>query len=90
MIIARRFLITGNVHGVGFRAFAQEAARLEGLNGWVMNLPDGRVEAVAEGDRESVDRFEAKMRRGPARAKISAVIAEAIDPSGQSYGFSIK
>jgi acylphosphatase len=45
MIVARTFLIGGRVQAVGFRMFAQEAAMIEGVHGFVRNLPDGRVEA---------------------------------------------
>ena len=48
---ARRYLISGRVQGVGFRFFAESAAMREGLHGWVRNLPDGRVEIAAEGER---------------------------------------
>ena len=49
MLVARRFVVSGRVQGVGYRFFADEAARVEGLSGWIRNLPDGRVEAFAEG-----------------------------------------
>jgi len=88
VLVARRIVLTGRVQGVGFRFFAEQAARVEGLHGWVTNLPDGRVEAVAEGERESVDRFELKMRRGPARAHVDAVTVEDLPPSGRPTGFS--
>jgi len=45
--VARRFLISGRVQGVGFRWFTEAAASREGLHGWVRNLPDGRVETTA-------------------------------------------
>ena len=68
MIVARRFLIGGQVQGVGFRMFAESRAAAEGVHGYVRNLPDGRVEALVEGDEESVDRIElalaARARRG--------------------------
>ena len=54
MKIARRFVVSGRVQGVGFRWFTQDTARREGAMGWVRNLPDGRVEAIVEGDSESV------------------------------------
>jgi acylphosphatase len=73
MLIARRFVLSGRVQGVGFRYFAEEAAAVEGLAGWVRNLADGRVEAFAQGDREAVERFERKIRRGPAGARIDDV-----------------
>ena len=65
MIVARRFLISGRVQGVGFRFFVEARATTEGVHGWVRNLPDGRVEAVLEGDEDSVDRVEAALWRGP-------------------------
>ena len=52
MRIARRFVISGRVQGVGFRWFARDAAMREGVAGWVANLPDGRVEAFVEGAQE--------------------------------------
>jgi acylphosphatase len=90
VLVARRIVVSGRVQGVGFRFFAEQAARVEGLHGWVTNLADGSVEAVAEGDRESVDRFELKVRRGPARAKVDAVHVEDVPPSGRSTGFSVR
>lgn len=90
MLVARRIIVSGRVHGVGFRVFAEHAARAEGLHGWVTNLPDGRVEAQVEGERESVDRFELRMRRGPAYAQVEAVEVDDVPPSGRSTGFSIR
>ena len=73
MLVARRMVVTGRVQGVGFRFFVNEAARREGLRGWVCNLPDGRVEVLAEGDEESVDRLERQIRRGPPAARVQQV-----------------
>ena len=65
--------ISGRVQGVFFRANTQkEAARLK-LKGWVRNLPDGGVEAVAEGPPESLDAFVAWCRRGPELARVDDV-----------------
>jgi acylphosphatase len=89
MRVARRFLVSGHVQGVGFRWFAHEAARREGLSGLVRNQPDGRVEAVVEGDREAVERFEAAIRRGPSRARVADVEVDSIPPSGH-IGFTIE
>lgn len=90
MLVARRFVLSGRVQGVGFRWFTEQAARLEGVGGWVKNRADGAVEIHAEGDREAVTRFESKVRRGPSGAQIDHV--EVIDdvPSGRSVGFSIR
>lgn len=68
--------VTGRVQGVFFRASAKaEAARLS-LRGFVRNEEDGSVHAEAEGDRESLDRFVAWCRRGPAHARVDEVKVE--------------
>jgi acylphosphatase len=89
MRIARRFVVSGRVTGVGFRYFAQDIARREGLIGVVRNLPDGRVEAIAEGDEESLTRLEAALRRGPSRARVDNVQIDALPPAGRYVGFMI-
>ena len=83
--------MSGRVQGVGFRFFAQEAAALDGLAGWVRNLDDGRVEMLAQGDREALIRFERKIRRGPAGARIDDVTTTDEEaPSDQLSGFRIR
>ena len=89
MIVARRFVISGRVQGVGFRFFTEDQARAEHLAGYVRNLPDGRVEVVAEGEEESVLRFERALHRGPRLAVVERVAAETIPPEQRS-GFSIR
>ena len=64
MRIARRFVISGRVQGVGFRWFTKNVAVREGVTGFVRNLPDGRVEALVEGDADAVTRVERLLRRG--------------------------
>ena len=90
MLVARRFLLSGRVQRVGFRYFAAEAAAREGLDGWVKNLPDGRVEVRAEGDEDAVRRFEWSIRSGPPGARIEAVAVEDEAPSGRRSGFQIE
>ena len=90
MRIARRFVISGRVQGVGFRWFAKDVAVREGVTGWVRNLPDGRVEAVAEGDAESVIRVERLLRQGPPGARVQAVNTMTEEPSGAYRDFSIE
>ena len=90
MIVAERILIAGRVQGVGFRFFAEAQAAVEGVHGYVENLPDGRVEVLLEGDDESVERVERALRRGPAAARIEAFVVEAVPPSGRATGFSIR
>ena len=90
MVVARHYLIGGRVQGVGFRYFAEAQAAVEGLNGWVRNLPDGRVEMYLEGDSEAVERAEAKLRRGPPGARIDSFDVSSAAPSGRATGFSIR
>ncbi len=90
MRMARRFVISGRVQGVGFRWFAQDAAVREGVSGWVQNLPDGRVEAFLEGDHEAVTRVERALRSGPRGARIESVYVADEEPAGTIKGFAIK
>ena len=90
MRVARRLLISGRVQRVGFRYFIEARASAEGVHGWVRNLPDGRVEALVEGDEESVDRVEAAARRGPPSADVDDVVVVMTVPSGRATGFSIR
>lgn len=83
-------MITGRVQGVGFRWFAHDAAEREGVDGWVRNLPDGRVEAEVEGELEAVDRVEAALRRGPAASRVEDVNVDERAPVGRRTGFSIR
>jgi acylphosphatase len=83
-VTARRLLVSGRVQGVGYRWFALRAAQEIGLVGWVRNLPDGRVEALAEGSDEQLERFVARLRKGPIASKVSAVEASEAEPTGLS------
>ena len=73
--IARRFVISGTVQGVGYRAFAERAARDIGLTGWVRNLADGNVEVHANGSAEQLDRLEGRLRIGPRWGNVRSVQA---------------
>jgi len=69
-------LVSGRVQGVAFRACTvDEAARL-GVSGWVRNLPDGRVEVEAEGDRRALLGLVRFCERGPPAARVDAVAAD--------------
>jgi acylphosphatase len=90
MRIARRYLISGRVQGVGFRYFAEAFASREGIEGWVSNLPDGRVEVAAEGEAESMDRFERAIRHGPPGARVDRVDMFDDVPGSRGAGFSVR
>ncbi len=70
---ARRAVVRGRVQGVGFRFFAERAARELGVHGWVRNLPDGSVETLAEGDEAAVGRYIERLRQGPRLSRVDAV-----------------
>ncbi len=65
--------VSGRVQGVFFRARTMQKAFDARLNGWVRNLPDGRVEAVFEGEKEAVDAMIEFCRRGPTGALVEKV-----------------
>jgi acylphosphatase len=90
MRVARRFLISGRVQGVGFRWFAHDVAMREGATGWVRNLPDGRVEAWVEGEADAVTRVEVALRSGPRGARVDTVNVDLEDATGRYAGFSIQ
>jgi acylphosphatase len=69
----KRFLIQGIVQGVGFRYFALRSARGLKLAGYVRNLPDGSVEAVARGEENGLAALEAALRRGPPGARVDSI-----------------
>ena len=69
----RRYLIEGRVQGVGFRYFTRKTARRLGLCGFVRNLPDGTVEAAAEGSDEALEGLEQSLRQGPPGSRVAAV-----------------
>jgi acylphosphatase len=90
MIVARRYLVSGRVQGVGFRYFTEDTALREGVSGFVRNLPDGRVEAEVEGDVAAVARVEQSLWNGPPGARVEHVEVEAIPPTGRASGFRIR
>jgi len=88
--IARRFFITGDVQGVGFRFFAQRAAARHQVVGFVKNLNDGRVEALAEGVAESVEAFKHELATGPRFSSVDQVEEINLDPTGTYSSFRIE
>jgi acylphosphatase len=90
MLVARRILVSGRVQGVGYRWFAIERASLEGITGWVRNLPGGEVEVMAEGEAEAMDRFERALRQGPGRARVDDVATDSMAPTGRFVTFTAR
>lgn len=83
-------LIKGQVQGVFFRKWVKEKADEFGLTGWVQNLADGRVEVVAEKEREQVNRLIELIKKGPRLAKIEDVDISWEDATGEFEDFEIR
>jgi acylphosphatase len=87
--IRAHVFVSGRVQGVYYRATTRERAREEGVDGWVKNLDDGRVEAVFEGDRSAVEAMVEWCHTGSPSARVEGVEAEYGDPTGVE-GFEIR
>ncbi|MBF0169610.1 MAG: acylphosphatase [Nitrospinae bacterium] len=84
-------LVSGLVQGVFFRATTVETAhRIGGLTGFAKNLPDGRVEVVAEGAPEKVDRLVEWLHHGPPSARVTGVVIDRSEATGEFAGFAIE
>ena len=88
--IARKFLIKGDVQGVGYRFFAQRAAARHQVTGYVRNRDDGTVEAWAEGPAENVEAFKNDLATGPQFAVVQQVEEMNLDPTGAYSSFRIE
>lgn len=89
VLVGRRYVVTGRVQRVGFRMFVEDAARREGIQGYVRNQHDGSVEVVAEGDADALQRFEMALRRGPTGARVEDVAITDRPPSQRFAGFRV-
>ena len=81
---ARRFVIAGHVQGVGYRAFARQAARAIGATGWARNLANGDVEVHANGTPAQLDDLESRLRQGPHWAEVRSATATDAPASSHS------
>ena len=90
MIVARKLLINGIVQGVGFRFFTQRVAARHQVLGYVRNLPDGRVEAFAEGEIKAVELFMQDLIAGPTYSKVEQIEEIVLEPTGLYSSFRIE
>nr|WP_179419600.1 acylphosphatase [Streptomyces sp. TLI_235] len=88
-MIRRRVVVAGVVQGVFFRDTCRREAAAAGVAGWVRNLPDGRVEAVFEGEPAAVERLVAWCGRGPSRAVVEERRISEEAPEGLT-GFEVR
>lgn len=82
-------IISGDVQGVGFRAWVQGVARDMGLVGWVKNREDGAVEIVAEGSQENLEELVKKCHHGPEVASVEKVDVTWHKAVGEIVGFEV-
>ena len=82
--------ISGKVQGVWFRAYTKEEADRLGVKGWVRNLPDGRVEAVFEGDEEAVEEMVRWCHQGSPMSRVERVEVQEEPYRGEFEDFSIR
>ncbi|MET0622546.1 MAG: acylphosphatase [Pyrinomonadaceae bacterium] len=90
MKVARHYMVSGEVQGVGFRFFTQRVAARHQVVGYVRNLEDGRVEVYAEGTPESVEGFKHDLAAGPQYARVEQVEEVSVEPNGRYPTFRIE
>ena len=90
MQIARKFIVSGIVQGVGFRYFTQRAAARHQVTGYVCNLSDGRVEALAEGSEQAVENFKMELVAGSTNSIVEQIEEIVLEPSRRYLTFRIE
>jgi acylphosphatase len=84
-----RIFASGRVQGVFYRENTRRWASSKGLKGWVKNLLDGRVEALVEGDKESIQTLIGQMREGPPMARVETIEVEWEEYKGEFPDFFV-
>lgn len=82
--------VRGRVQGVGFRHFVMTSAQTLGLDGWVRNLWDGRVEVLAEGSKVQLENLLKRLERGPSSSYVAEVNVEWLPATGEFTGFHVR
>ncbi len=90
MTVAAHLLITGRVQGVWYRASTAQEAQTLGLAGWVRNMPDGSVEALAQGTKEQVEALIQWCWQGPELARVGAIDVEWIEADERMNRFDVR
>jgi acylphosphatase len=86
----KHVFVSGRVQGVYFRATTRKTAERLGVDGWVRNLPDGRVEAVLEADEDALAEMVDFCHEGPKRARVEDVEVEDAPEEGPFDGFEVR
>ena len=90
MVIARKFFVSGDVQGVGYRFFVQRSSAAHQVRGYVRNLRDGRVEILAEGSAKAVEAFRHDLAAGPTYSRVGTIEELVVEPSGLYSNFRIE
>jgi len=85
-----RIFVSGLVQGVFFRSQTKNKAEEIGLFGWVRNLADGRVEILAEGEKDKLEKLAAWTKKGPVSARIDGLDVEWQEYNGEFKNFEIR
>jgi acylphosphatase len=85
-----KILVSGRVQGVYFRMFTHNKAKQYGVKGHARNLPDGRVEIIAEADKTSIDNFIKWCHKGPVTARVDDVEISELEPDAVLTSFEIR
>ena len=83
-------LISGRVQGVAFRWVTEDLAHQMNVVGWVKNLPDGRVEVMAEAEENILGEFVEFLKRGPRHAIVEDIKIEWMEYIGEFGSFEIR
>ena len=90
MLVARKFIVSGLVQGVGYRFFVQRAAARHQVRGYVKNLTDGRVEAFVQGDEKAVEDFKHDLIAGPTYSNVEHLEEVVVEASNLYSAFRIE
>jgi len=88
--VRTHIFVSGRVQGVFFRENTKKRARKLGITGWVRNLPDGRVEAVFEGEKSKVEELINQTKKGPLIARVDGVEVILEEYKGEFNNFEIR
>jgi len=87
-MVRKHLWVSGKVQGVWYRGSCRDVAHTLGVTGWARNLPDGRVEVVAEGPEGAVEQLVEWCKQGPPAAEVSGVEELSERPQGLT-GFAV-
>ncbi len=85
-----RIFVLGFVQGVGFRRFIRRNAQKLGINGWVRNTSDGRVEIVAQGTKEQIEQLKEIAEKGSIFSDVKGIVVDNLEESEKFETFELR